>query len=109
MARFSLKEGSSPQDIGKIVVDAAYARARGASPTKSEIAKALLGHFDTTKESAPEIEVCFDTPAVLHFVIPDVDPKDAEQPPPGKDDPGYHLAKIAYEAMGTVVIRGCGK
>jgi hypothetical protein len=113
MARFKLKGGSRPEQIGKIILDAAYARAGAAEPPSdveiAGVADRLREHFDTTKESPPQIELHYDSRDLLHFVIPYLGSKETLQPPPDYDEDKHSLAKIAYEAMGTVVIRGCGK
>jgi hypothetical protein len=110
MARFRLKDGSSPQDIGKIVLDAAHERARGGdTPTATDVAEELLKHIEPPMGIEPTIEVHFDSSGLLHFVIPFVESKDAGGPPPKAGEPAYHLTKIAQEAMGTAIIRGCGR
>jgi len=110
MARFTLKAGSSREDIGKIILDAVYGRFKSAkSPTGSDVAAALKSHLVETASGGPEVKVHFDSDEVLNIIIPFLDEEDVMWPLPDPDDPGYHLWKIAYEAMGTVVIRGCGK
>lgn len=110
MARFTLNAGSSPEDVGKVILDAMYGRFRAAKPpTESEVESALRDHLVETANSEFQIKVHFDTANLVNVVVPYLDEEEIHWPPPKPDDPGYHLWKIAYEAMGTIVIRGCGK
>lgn len=110
MARFTLKAGSSLEDVGKVILDAVYGRFRAAKPpTGTEIEYALRDHFVETANDELQIKVHFDSRDVVNVVVPYLDEEEVYWPPPKPGDPGYHLWKIAYEAMGTIVIRGCGK
>ncbi|MGE5765657.1 MAG: hypothetical protein ACM35H_00610 [Bacteroidota bacterium] len=109
MARVTLKAGSGPEDLGRIILNAAYGRFKSAKPpSRTDVESALRGHL-AEGASGLQINVHFDTHDAVNVVVPYLDEQEVYWPPPNPGEPGYHLWKIAYEAMGTVVIRGCGK
>jgi hypothetical protein len=99
MARLRLKSGVSDRELGEIVLKMAEA----AGPRRGRITKRdferLRKRISAVVEEDDDryLEFVFDTPRTVHIVIPYL------------GDDTYSDNNLANEAMGTIVVRGCGK
>ena len=99
MARLRLKSGISDRELGEIVLKMAEA----AGPKRGRIPKREFERLRkrisalVEEEDDKYLEFVFDTPKVIHIVIPYL------------CDHTYSDNNLANEAMGTIVVRGCGK
>ncbi len=100
MARFKLNPGDEQKAVGEIVLQ--LAEAAGANngqisdeKQKAELEGRLLGLIETSFRNS--VKIVYDTPDKIHIVIPYL----------GKWK--YSDNNFANEAMGGIVIMGCGK
>ncbi len=98
MARFKLREGYTEKDLGKLVLQIAEANGKSggrlSQKEKADYQQQLSKMVDPAFAGA--IQVVYDAGGVINIVIPWLG---------GKDYSGNDLAN---EAMGSIVICGCG-
>jgi hypothetical protein len=99
MARFRLKADSYEKDLGKLILQMAEAagpnNGKIGDPDKMEFEQRLKDMIDPAY--AGQIEFVYDTPDKIHVVVPFL----------GKTV--YSDNDFANEAMGVIVIKGCGR
>lgn len=92
MARFRLKAGYDEKDLGKLILELAETSDREErTRLQREIGDMLDPGF------TPDIEFVYDTDKTVHIVVPNLERKK------------YSDNDFANEAMGYIVLRGCGK
>jgi hypothetical protein len=99
MARFRLNAGYDDKDLGNLILKMAEA----AGPNNGEIDEKQKADFEQQLGAlidpsfAGKVEIVYDTPDKIHVVVPFL----------GKLV--YSDNNFANEAMGYIVIRGCGR
>ncbi len=114
MARLKVKDPSSSKRIGKAVLDAAVAKTDPNShqpDIKAKLIKALQAETSSTKNIT--FMPHFDTATTINVIVPHLTKQQAKSI---KDQQGistagskFDLVKFSYEAMGHIVILGCGE
>ncbi|MEX0404901.1 hypothetical protein ABGN05_04405 [Aquibium sp. LZ166] len=99
MARFKLTSGSEDRDIGKAVLEAAEAAGKNGGKLDDAEKRAFEARIKELIDPtfAGSVEVLYDTPDQIHIVIPYL------------PDATYSDNNFANEAMGHIVVRGCGR
>jgi len=103
MARLKLKQDFSVKDIGCEVLRAARARALG-ERGEEEKAEGKIREMIAEGEHL-DVTFVYDSRKRINIIIPDLSDKI------GDDKPDYDCwcDDFAYEAMGGIVVYGCGK
>ncbi|MEM7442237.1 MAG: hypothetical protein AAF414_02785 [Pseudomonadota bacterium] len=97
MARFKLAPNTELSDVGRAIYALAE-DARDGGQNQGPLENDVRAKFD----NPPTIEFLYDKPSVLHIVVPDL--STFESAPPGSSG----LDKFGNEALGFVVVFGCG-
>lgn len=114
MARLKVKDPSSSKRIGKAVLDAAIAKAERTSSQpdiKTKLIKALRAETPTKKNIT--FVPHFDTATIINVIVPHLTKQQAQliklQQTNTVAGSKFDLVKFSYEAMGHIVILGCGE
>ena len=103
MARLTLDPNFSLRDLGCEVLRAARGRALGEKGLEEE-AEAKIRQMIAAQEGL-EVHFAYDTQDLINVIIPDVSDKITEE----NADYKSWCDDFAYEAMGGIVVYGCGK
>ena len=101
MARLILNPDYSLKDLGCEVLRAARGRAQD-DKGEEEVAERKI-HEILANVGNPEIKFVYDSPKLAHIVIPNLSGKVTEK----EEDHESWCCKLAYEAMGGIVVYGC--
>ncbi|QUJ78146.1 hypothetical protein KDD17_17545 [Sulfitobacter albidus] len=99
MARLELNPEFKLKDLGKEVLNAGRAAAAGDISIAEEAEERITGMFPEEKRR-PTIKFVRDTKDLIHIVIPYL---------PDGGGAGSYADELAGEAMGQIVVYGCGR
>jgi hypothetical protein len=99
MARFRLRDGYDEKDLGQLILSIAEAAGpnEGAIDEKQKASLERKVRALVDRKTAKQIEFVYDTPDKIHVVVPFLGQQ------------VYSDNNFANEAMGYIVIRGCGR
>ena len=102
MARFKLAEGKELSSVGRSMYNLAVGKLTNfPGESQTQLEAAVTGNFVKTGKA---VSFVYDTPDELFIVVPDLSAFGSSAPPEGTTG----LDKFANEALGFVVIFGCG-
>ncbi|WP_299899343.1 hypothetical protein [uncultured Ruegeria sp.] len=101
MARLTINPNYSLKDLGCEVLNAARGRALGSQDDQDAAERKIQEIL--ADSGNPEVRFVYDTKDMVHIVVPDLSDK---KPDPNPDHESW-CCKLAYEAMGGIVIFGC--
>lgn len=96
MARFGLTQGVDDKQLGKLVLEIAEEAGKNGGQLDEGQKSLFKGQLRDMINFAGDIDVVYDTPNKVHIVIPYL------------GEAVYSDNNLANEAMGYIVIRGCG-
>ncbi|NVO57827.1 hypothetical protein HW561_18680 [Rhodobacteraceae bacterium B1Z28] len=103
MARLTLNPNYSLKDLGCEVLKAARGRAVG-SKGQEEEAEMKIREMIADREHL-DVKFVYDTDKMINIIIPDLSDKITED----NTDHDCWCCDFVYEAMGGIVVYGCGK
>lgn len=102
MARLIINPKYTLKDLGCEVLNAARSNALGSQEGRDAAERKI--HEILADVGNPAVEIVYDSKGKVHIVIPDLSDK---EPDPNPDHESW-CCKLAYEAMGGIVVYGCG-
>ncbi|MEM1004366.1 MAG: hypothetical protein AAF496_00115 [Pseudomonadota bacterium] len=101
MARFTLNANYTLKDLGCEVLRAARGRANGSRGQEEEAEKKIRDMI--AQLEGRDVQFVYDTERLINVIIPDIRDKVSED-----DEEESWCNDFAYEAMGGIVVFGCG-
>jgi len=109
MARLTLNPMYSLENLGEQMLFAASSEYAGATNEKGDAEgkiKEMFADNGSFKPGNPEIKFYYDTATKVHVVVPYIGNKVVQK---ASVQPEIDFSQLAAEAMGFIVIFGCGK
>ena len=107
MARLKLKQNKSLKDVGRGVLVAAQADALGNAAAKQSAQNEITAMLEDL--GGATVNYVYDTPTQINVVVPFIGNKMVRSAEAMADENQFELDEFAAEAMGFIVIFGCGK
>ena len=115
MAPIKVKNSQSPKELGKAVLAAAVSKALAEDTSSIETAFQAVWDREVVagRSGVPTPCLCYDSESTVNVVIPFLTQDEgkalATQQTAAGDAEGFNLVKFSQEAMGHIVILGCGE